>query len=66
MEIFNLSKSLGFKIEDFKDNKIIGLSLLAKWLREVYNIHIEIIWNSNLTQKYNVQVHTLETRKKSI
>lgn len=36
------------------------LSLLQKWLREVHNINIEISWNSNLSHKYQVQIHNLE------
>lgn len=35
-------------------------SSLQKWLREKHNLHIEPIYNSNLTEKYNVQVHSNE------
>ena len=41
MEIFKLSKSLGFA-EKLTGIKICDLSLLAKWLREVHNLHISI------------------------
>ena len=41
MEIFKLSKSLGFA-EKLTGIKICDLSLLAKWLREEYNLHISI------------------------
>ena len=41
MEIFKLSKSLGFA-ENLTGIKICDLSLLAKWLREEHNLHITI------------------------
>ena len=41
MEIFKLSKSLGFT-EKLTGIKICDLSLLAKWLREKYDIEINI------------------------
>ena len=45
MEIFKLSKSLGFT-EKLTGIKICDLSLLAKWLREEHNIHV--------TSKYDI------------
>ena len=40
MEIFQISKSLGFK-EKLTGIIICDLALLQKWLREIYNIDIE-------------------------
>ena len=51
MEIFKLSKSLGFT-EKLTGIKICDLSLLAKWLREEHNIHI-VISNNNYNKLLN-------------
>lgn len=42
MEIFKLSKSLGFT-EKLTGIKICDLSLLAKWLRKEHGIYIELL-----------------------
>ena len=47
MEIFKLSKSLGFA-EKLTGIKICDLSLLAKWLREEHNIHLIAYKNINI------------------
>ena len=47
MEIFKLSKSLGFT-EKLTGIKICDLSLLAKWLREKHNIHLIAYKNINI------------------
>ena len=47
MEIFKLSKSLGFT-EKLTGIKICDLSLLAKWLREQHNIHLIAYKNINI------------------
>lgn len=47
MEIFKLSKSLGFT-EKLTGIKICDLSLLAKWLREEHNIHLIAYKNINI------------------
>ena len=47
MEIFKLSKSLGFA-EKLTGIKICDLSLLAKWLRENHNIHLIAYKNINI------------------
>ena len=47
MEIFKLSKSLGFA-EKLTGIKICDLSLLAKWLREKHNIHLIAYKNINI------------------
>ena len=47
MEIFKLSKSLGFT-ENLTGIKICDLSLLAKWLREEHNIHLIAYKNINI------------------
>ena len=47
MEIFKLSKSLGFE-EKLTGIKICDLSLLAKWLREQHNIHLIAYKNINI------------------
>ena len=47
MEIFKLSKALGFT-EKLTGIKICDLSLLAKWLREKHNIHLIAYKNINI------------------
>ena len=47
MEIFKLSKSLGFA-EKLTGIKICDLGLLAKWLREEHNIHLIAYKNINI------------------
>ena len=47
MEIFKLSKSLGFA-EKLTGIKICDLSLLSKWLREEHNIHLIAYKNINI------------------
>ncbi len=42
MEIFQISKSLGFK-EKLTGIIICDLALLQKWLREVYNIEVDVM-----------------------
>ena len=55
MEIFKLSKSLGFA-EKLTGIKICDLSLLAKWLREVHNFHISI--NVGLPHKAHIMYYS--------
>ena len=47
MEIFKLSKSLGFA-EKLTGIKLCDLSLLSKWLREEHNIHLIAYKNINI------------------
>ena len=59
MEIFKLSKSLGFT-EKLTGIKICDLSLLSKWLREKHNIHIEISNNNyNKLLNWSFDLHKL-------
>ena len=54
MEIFKLSKSLGFE-EKLTGIKICDLSLLAKWLREKHGVDISILILG--ISDYQVYVH---------
>ena len=56
MEIFKLSKSLGFA-EKLTGIKICDLSLLAKWLREKHNIDVWVTpYLDDKKREYNYMI----------
>ena len=63
MEIFKLSKSLGFA-EKLTGIKICDLSLLAKWLREEYSIHVTSqIGNLDFISTYHYDIRYISKNK---
>ena len=63
MEIFKLSKSLGFT-EKLTGIKICDLSLLAKWLREEHNIHVTSqIGNLDFISTYHYDIRYIVKNK---
>ena len=63
MEIFKLSKSLGFA-EKLTGIKICDLSLLAKQLREKYNIHVTSqIGNLDFINTYHYEIRYIDKNR---